>query len=617
VLLVENNRSRFPATVTGVLVRQIRYKTMISRFGLLGAIFALLSISALAWTAVENRLTTRFANDIDPNLPLPDYPRPQLVRSQWSNLNGIWSCAITQRDAAEPDQFPNQILVPFPIESSLSGIGQSVGPDHVVWYRRTFSTPVLRSGERLILNFGAVNWEATVYINGHLAGTRRGGYDPFSFDISSLLQPGLVQTLVLRVYAPASGPIPRGKQSLKPSKIFYTASSGIWQTVWTEIVPEFHVTNIEIVPDINQECVFIGVQGSGPSGQPISAEVVDDQGKIVGCQSGSAEDKLRVRLPQAKLWSPDQPYLYTLRLQYAKDSAESYFGMRSVAVAKDSAGVNRFFLNGRQCFMFGLLDQGYWPDGLYTAPSDRALRYDLEMTKACGFNTIRKHVKVEPSRWYYWADKLGILVWQDFPAVTDVLVPKYADDVARSPDVAGEIEAEMHAMVQTLVNHPCVIGWIPFNEGWGQFDTIRIASLFKSWDPSRLVDDASGWNDRRVGDVFDLHSYPYPSEPSLKKDRISFQGEYGGGGLLVKDHDWNSGSSYQYAHFDTPEQLLLFFTEGADILRQYKKSGLAGAIYTQTTDVENEINGLMTYDRVPKIDPPNLKPIVTRTISNP
>jgi beta-galactosidase/beta-glucuronidase len=291
--------------------------------------------------------------------------------------------------------------------------------------------------------------------------------------------------------------------------------------------------------------------------------------------------------------------------------------MRSIRVAKDNAGMNRILLNGKPCFMFGLLDQGYWPDGLYTAPSDRALRYDLEVTKAWGFNTIRKHMKVEPSRWYYWADKLGILVWQDFPAVTDVLVPENSEDVKRPAVVSEQIENEMHAMVENLISYPSVIAWVPFNEGWGQFDTIRIANLFKAWDPTRLVDDASGWNDRGVGDVFDRHAYPDPAKPLLEKDRVSFQGEYGGGGLLMKDHDWNTSSSYQYAYFETPEQLLRFFIKEANIIQQFKRRGLTGAIYTQTTDVENEINGLMTYDRIPKIDPSRLSPVITRTISDP
>ncbi|MBV8140725.1 MAG: beta-galactosidase [Verrucomicrobia bacterium] len=586
-------------------------------FAVLEAILFLLPISATAWTAAGNRLTTQFAKDVDPNQPLPDYPRPHLVRDRWSNLNGIWSCSTTVLNATEPDRFPDQILVPFPIESSLSGLGQRVGPDHLLWYRRTFNAPELKAGERLLLNFGAVNWEATVYVNGQLAGSHRGAYDSFSFDISSLLKADSEQTLLVRVYAPANGPAPRGKQSLRPSQIFYTASSGIWQTVWTEIVPKSHVTSLQIIPDINEACVYLTGQGTGDPDQSICAEVFDDQRKVVARQSGSARDKLRISIPHVKLWSPDRPNLYALRLTYGKDSVDSYFGMRSIALARDGNGVNRIFLNGKVCFMFGLLDQGYWPDGLYTAPSDRAMRYDIEMTKAWGFNTIRKHMKVEPSRWYYWADKLGILVWQDFPAVTDVLVPENSEDVKRSPAVAGEIEGEMQAMVQNLVSHPCVIGWVPFNEGWGQFDTVRIANLFKTWDPTRLVDDASGWNDRGAGDVFDQHSYPHPAKPLQEKNRASFQGEYGGGGLLVKDHDWNSSSSYQYAYFETSQDLLLFFTEQANIIHLFKQSGLAGAIYTQTTDVENEINGLMTYDRIPKIDPSNLKQVVIETISDP
>jgi beta-galactosidase/beta-glucuronidase len=342
---------------------------------------------------------------------------------------------------------------------------------------------------------------------------------------------------------------------------------------------------------------------------------VDDSGKVVA--RGSAAEALRVSIPDAKAWSPDAPHLYLVRLRYGDDSVQSYFGLRSVALSQDSAGVNRVFLNGKPLFLFGLLDQGYWPEGIYTAPTDKALRSDIEMTKAWGFNTIRKHMKVEPARWYYWADKLGVLVLQDFPAVTDALLPQGAEDLTRTANDAQEIEGEMHAMVRTLSNHPSIVAWVPFNEGWGQFETKLITKLFRSWDLTRLVDDASGWIDRGAGDFLDKHSYPRPSSVTLEKARIALQGEYGGGGLLVKDHDWNTSTSYQYAHFDTPEQLLHFFTEQAEAIRSLKSQGLAGAIYTQTTDVENEINGLMTYDRIPKLDAPKVKQVVATTISDP
>jgi beta-galactosidase/beta-glucuronidase len=573
--------------------------------------------AAPVWTPAGDRLKTRFAGDVIPDQPLTEYPRPQLMRDRWTNLNGIWSYAVTAPESGDPADFPGQILVPFPVESSLSGVGHSVGMNNVLWYRRTFSATPLQGGERLLLNFGAVNWETEVYINGQLVGSHRGGYDPFTFDISAALNGGSDQTVVVRVSNPANGQIPRGKQSLNPKQIFYMASTGIWQTVWTEIVPEDHITNLKIVPDINHECVLLAVDVTHRGNQPVSAQVLDGEGHALASQTGSAGNQIRIDLSRPKLWSPEEPNLYRILVHCGEDAVESYFGMRSVLVAKDDDGINRVFLNGKPCFLFGLLDQGYWPDGLYTAPSDRALRYDLERTKAWGFNTVRKHMKVEPERWYYWADKLGIMVWQDFPAVTDVLLKPGAEDKKRTKSAATDIETEMRSMVKNLANHPSIVGWIPFNEGWGQFDTIRIANLFKALDPTRLVDDASGWIDRGAGDVSDQHSYPQPSKPLLEPNRVCLQGEYGGGGLLVKDHVWDSTETYQYARFETPQELLKFFTEQADTIVHLKRGGLAGAIYTQTTDVESEINGLMTYDRIPKIETEPLREVILRTISDP
>jgi beta-galactosidase/beta-glucuronidase len=566
---------------------------------------------AQAWQPVGDHIKTRWAQDVSPNRVWPEYPRPELVRSNWTNLNGLWDYAIVDASAPQPQSFDGQILVPFGVESSLSGVGKTLGPNKALWYKRTFARPQ-NGNQRVLLNFEAVDWDTSVFVNGRQVGEHKGGYDPFSFDITNFLTKAPEQTLVVKVLDATDGYQPRGKQSLTPGGIFYTSTSGIWQTVWLETVPTQFVRSLKILPDVDHQTVHVTIASDAASHGLGLIEVVDQKGIVVGVGMGAANSDIKIRLLRPHLWSPDDPYLYALRVHYGADIVNSYFGMRKIAVAKDEKGYNRFFLNNKPIFAFGPLDQGFWPDGVYTPPTDEAMRYDLEIEKAVGFNAVRKHVKVEPRRWYYWADKLGLLVWQDFPAALDQTIGSNDPDIQRTPEAKAQIEAEMKAMVDHLYNHPSIIMWVAFNEGWGQYDTARIVSLFKQWDPNRLVDDASGWTDRGVGDALDYHSYPSPTHVPLQPTRLALQGEYGGGGLLVDGHLWDPSTSFQYVHFDTAAALQQFYVDQLNIILLNGSSGLAGAIYTQTTDCETEINGIMTYDRILKMDPAVLKAAAER-----
>jgi hypothetical protein len=533
------------------------------------------------------RMKTPWAANMDPDRPLPEYPRPQLARKQWVNLNGPWSYAITSADAPRPETFGKRIVVPFPIESQLSGAGEWVAPNQRLWYRRAFTAPAMSPGQRVLLNFGAVDWDAEVFVNGTRVGSHQGGFDPFTFDVTSALKPGgQSQELVVAVKDPTDqGQQPRGKQVLRPRSIFYTAVTGIWQTVWLETVPEWYVAGLRIDPDLENGSVrvSVGTEGRPASGGRVTISVLDGQREVASALGPTAT----IRIPSPHTWSPADPFLYGLRVRLSTgDEVDSYFGMRSIAVRADASGARKLFLNGEPIFQYGPLDQGWWPDGLYTAPTDEALMFDIQKTRDLGFNVIRKHVKVEPARWYYHADRLGMLVWQDMPSGDN-----------KGSEGQANYFRELKPMIAALRNHPSIVMWVPFNEGWGQHDTDKYVAWIKSEDPTRLVNNASGWTDMNVGDTVDLHSYPGPGMPPLEGARTAVLGEFGGLGLPIEGHTWIDRGNWGYRTYTSLDDLNKAYLDLIAQLRLHQGDGLAAAIYTQTTDCEIEVNGVMTYDR--------------------
>jgi beta-galactosidase/beta-glucuronidase len=574
------------------------------RFRLFVGLLCAFALHAADWKPADNPLTTPWTAKVSPTNALPEYPRPQMTRARWTNLNGLWEYAIVAKDAARPEKFDGKLLVPYPVESALSGVKLPLKPDQRLWYRRTLNVSAAK-GSRLLLHFGAVDWRAEVFVNGKSLGTHEGGYDPFTFDITDALKPGAkTQELVVSVWDPTdTGLQPRGKQVLDPTGIWYTAVSGIWQTVWLEPVPATHIRDLVLTPDLDGKKLRLSVDATAPAGFTAVARL---RGRIVGRIAANTGAESAIAIDSVEPWSPDSPTLYDLEVRLTSgDTVKSYFGMRKVEVRKDSAGVNRIFLNNAPRFLIGPLDQGWWPDGLYTAPTDEALRSDIDTLKKLGFNMARKHVKVEPARWYYWCDKLGFLVWQDLPsAMTRGGNPNPTsvrrnspDDAKFPPEAATDFRRELEAMVRQLHNAPSIIVWVPFNEGWGQHDTNDILKWVKSLDPSRLVDGPSGWEDRGWGDFKDMHQYPGPAMYPVMADRASVLGEFGGLGLPLEGHLWWNKRNWGYRTFEDRAKLQAAYEALIDKLAPLVKDGLAAAIYTQTTDVEGEVNGLMTYDR--------------------
>ncbi len=566
-----------------------------------------------AYKPCEGTLMTRWANDVTATNAHTEYPRPQMVRDDWLNLNGLWDYAITAKDASKPEQFDGQILVPFCVESALSGVMKRVGEENRLWYRRTFEIPDGWADRKVLLHFGAVDWEATIWVNGQRIGTHRGGYDPFTFDITEALTEDQPQQITLAIWDPTNaGFQPCGKQMNNNHGIFYTPVTGIWQTVWLEPVRKAHIKSLKLLPQFDESSIKIEalVHGAGAAyelrfeasdgSKPLahhSVEAIGGSSTWMVPFAAAAE----LHIPQARAWTPDSPFLYDLQVTLLEngnvvDRVNSYFGMRKISLGKDDKGITRLFLNNKPLFHFGPLDQGWWPDGLYTAPTDEALKYDIEVTKKLGFNMARKHVKVEPQRWYYWADKLGLLVWQDMPN-GDKHIRQNEPDYTRSAESAAQFESELRNIIDTLYNHPSIVMWVPFNEGWGQYDTQRITNWIKQCDPTRLVNSASGWADRGAGDVHDIHSYPGPAAPPNEENRAAVLGEFGGLGLPLKGHTWQGVQGWGYHTLHSKELLYKAYSSLLNRLGPLIESGLAAAVYTQTTDVETEVNGLMTYDR--------------------
>ena len=556
------------------------------------------------WEMKKAPLMTKWASEIDIDNPFPEYPRPQMVRGEWKNLNGLWEFQGGQKADKVPvnTTLKQEILVPFAMESAISGVMEY---HDRAWYRRTFDVPSKWEGRKILLHLDAVDWESEVYINGKSLGVHKGGYDQITYDIAPYLKDEGSQELIVRIYDPTDDAgEPRGKQTLYPGGIMYTSVSGIWQSVWLEPVAEAGIKDIKIVPNVDKSLVSLKVNTYKGDGVTFSAKV-KEAGKVVATLKGDTNKKFDISIPNQKLWSPKSPFLYDLEISVFQngikvDEIESYFGMRKISIGKVD-GYLKMLLNDEFVFQMGPLDQGWWPDGLYTAPTDEALKYDIEKTIELGFNMTRKHIKVEPARWYYWADKLGIMVWQDMPSINS-----YTNNP--KPIDARQYKHELRRMVETHWNSPSIIMWVVFNEFQGQHDTKALCEMVKHIDPTRLVNQGSGggWDD--AGDVYDIHSYPAPGCP--KSDTMAVAcGEYGGIGFQVPGHLWNvdlAGGNYTKAN--NAEHLLATYDDFINSVTAFKTDlGLSAAVYTEITDVENECNGLMTYDRVMKADVNRIK----------
>lgn len=569
---------------------------------------SILSAPAQAWQPAGDKIKTAWADKVDPACPLPEYPRPTLVRPAWQNLNGHWDYAIRPADAPQPELFDGKILVPYPVESSLSGVQRRLAENEVLWYERRFTVPAEWRQGALLLHFGAVDWEADVYLNGIRVGGHKGGYTAFSIDIAPYLTRG-EQTLAVRVADPTDrGTQPRGKQVTEARTIWYTPVTGIWQTVWLEPVPESRIASLRTTPDIDTKSLTVEAAIVGARRGDIVEITLRDNGRTVAEARAAAGEPLRLTLPEMKLWTPDTPMLYDLETTLLRggksvDRVGSYAAMRKNSVVRGKEGFLRLALNDRECFQFGPLDQGWWPDGLYTAPTDEALAYDIIKTKDLGFNMIRKHVKVEPERWYWHCDRLGILVWQDMPnggPSPEWQNNRYFDgtEAKRTAESEAQFRKEWKEIVDQLYNHPSVAMWVPFNEAWGQFRTEEIARWTKDYDPTRIVNAASGGNFYPdAGEVLDIHSYPHPRFFLFDIGRVNVIGEYGGIGLPLEGHLWQPDQNWGYVRFKNAGEVTDEYVRYAEMLERLIPTGCSGAVYTQTTDVEIEVNGLMTYDR--------------------
>ena len=616
-----------------------------------------LAFGAIAqeWSPVGDNIKTEWVKDVDPSCPRPEYPRPQMVRGDWMNLNGLWNYGITSADAGS-FMAEGKILVPFAVESSLSGVGRNVGKDNALWYERTFTMPKNWKGKDVLLQFGAVDWKAEVWVNGLYVGSHTGGFDPFHFNVTPYLTKSSEQTLTIKVWdGTDSSWIPRGKQVEKPAYIWYTPVTGIWQTVWLEAVPQTHIDSYYVVSDISKGELEVEVNATAIKiGDEFRVEVLEGgvgynpakpNNKVVAVAQGRG--KVNVSIPDARLWSVENPYLYGLKVSVIRDgkvvdSVDGYTALRKISKVTTADGYNRMALNDKPLFQFGPLDQGWWPDGLFTAPTEEAMVWDIIKTKELGFNMIRKHIKVEPQSWYYWCDVHGMLVWQDMPSIadhhgkrshkgrffknfgedrwfsnrSDELVAAQTNDWSRDSFIGGtdcdvpfewkqNYYKEWKDIIEALKGFQCIVVWVPFNEAWGQFDTKVASDYTQSLDPTRLVNAASGGNFEFCGDIQDVHHYPAPMMNAFEQKMINAIGEYGGIGYPVDGHLWKiTDTNWGYGEvMSSGEQVLKLYEEFVEKLKLLVQTGVAAAVYTQTTDVEVEVNGLITYDRkVIKVD---------------
>lgn len=615
----------------------------------------LLSIVALAamaaqtfahdWAPAGERIKTEWAGKVDPANVLPEYPRPQMVRSQWVNLNGLWDYAITP-EAASYDGAQGKILVPFAVESSLSGVQKTVGKENALWYERTFSVPSSWKGKDILLHFGAVDWKSEVWVNGTKVGEHTGGYTPLCYNITPYLRKSGKQTLRVRVWDASDNSYqPRGKQVCQSSGIWYTPVTGIWQTVWMEPVAKTHVSNYYIVSDVDKAQMNVEVAAQNlQAGDAVRFELIEGgegysaekPGTKVLASAEVVDGKAVVEVPDMNTWSPDSPYLYGVRVSVLRkgkvvDSVNGYTAMRKVSKystphEKRNGRKNYYYrlgLNNKPVFHFGPLDQGWWPDGLYTAPCDEALRFDIEKTKQWGFNMIRKHIKVEPARWYYWCDVLGMMVWQDMPSIADhdprrprdpeILnntLNKWAgDSFVGGTDAVIPQEwkdnyyKEWKEIMESVKCFQCICVWVPFNEAWGQFDTPEAVEFTRKIDSTRLINESSGGNFSLCGDILDAHHYPCPAMNVFERTMVNVLGEYGGIGYVMPGHAWQNDKNWGYGGTcKDAKEVMDIYEEYAEMLKLFIKTGCSAAVYTQTTDVEVEVNGIMTYDRLVKVD---------------
>lgn len=596
-----------------------------------------------AWAPAGNRIKTQWAEKVDPANPLPEYPRPQMVRPTWQNLNGLWNFAITSEKATD-FKAEGKILVPFAVESSLSGVGKTVGKEKALWYERTFTVPKKWKGQNILLHFGAVDWKTDVWVNGKHVGQHTGGYTPFEYDITPYLKKKGEQTLRIRVWDATDDSFqPRGKQVECPSGIWYTPVTGIWQTVWMEPVATTRINSYTTVSDIDAKTLTVNVNTKNLQASDIVKVEILEGGKGYNPEKPSGttiaavnakNGKAVFTLPEVKTWSPDNPYLYGIKITLSRnnkvvDVVNGYTAMRKISVCRernDRKYSKRMALNNESLFQIGPLDQGWWPDGLYTAPTDEALRFDIIKTKDFGFNMIRKHIKVEPARWYYYCDVEGIMVWQDMPCIGDhsgrvnatrtkeiaeATKNKWASDSfiggtdCNIPQAGKDnFYKEWKEIMEALNPFQCIVVWVPFNEAWGQFDTEKVVEFTRQQDATRLINAASGGNYHNVGDIQDCHHYPQPAMNAYEGKFVNVLGEYGGIGYAVKGHLWQEDKNWGYNGLkQNGQEVLDQYEVFAEMLKHYVHCGTSAAVYTQTTDVEIECNGLMTYDRkVIKVD---------------